>query len=106
MAIKVSGEFEALLHRESGGFPPKTPQKLKSEFRKGLPKLGFLFSRALAEHSVGWQRVQQADTARGRRLYPATSPDMRTDMNIATGHRSSNVGERLVLALLWCAWQA
>lgn len=40
------------------------------------------------------------------RLYPALRLDVRSDVNVATDNRSRNAGERLVLALLWCMWQA
>jgi hypothetical protein len=89
-----------------GEIPPKTPQKLKSEFREDFPKLVFPFPGPLAEHSVSWQRAPYTDAVKFCRLYPALCPDVRSDVNASEDNRSRNVGEGLALALLWCAWQA
>jgi hypothetical protein len=40
------------------------------------------------------------------RLYPAPYPDVWSDVNASTESPSRSLGERFVLALLWCVWQA
>lgn len=86
--------------------PRKTPQKLKSEFRKDVAKLGFLFTAQLADHSVTCPLAVPDASLSVRRLYPAICSNAESNVNASLENRRHSAFERIVLALLWCLWQA